>query len=606
MSDDLEPGVIDAELLRHLVLKQRPKGEAGRISGSVILEEVLVIRLDDLNILRIDNLWMMTSLVKLHLALNKIQKIENLDALVNLKELDLSFNYIEVIENLDNLTKLEIFTIYNNSISKVENMDSLVNLRLFSIGKNKLADWDNVIYLRRFSLLRTLNMDGNPCADIDGFAEFVYACLPKLVYYHYRYIHPRDKELAREKYSDTIAALEKTETEAQVHIEQQKEEEQKSELYSAAFVEQLDSDQLFNSLYEGDEEGKALLKIGDEAMELYNNHDEFCGLTQKLFELGLERHKIRLEEMQQFTKCVDEAKENNAQETEELMGNFFEKKALIFLDLKRVMKGMESSDIDVQSHYDQLDITAVEFHNLCETTETELMAAELILNNQLEKTNAAFERNLIELVSTFIKDAQAIFVECRNSQQIFNEQLSDCANRYLSNVITKVDDPKLRIPHELQQIMTDKEALNKATGGSHDYHTQIINGREDVLVKKAKKWASDMCADIHRERFIITQGKTLSGDILARGEPGYNTDVGITRNVLKPKRKLSEIDPEQVAVGTPMKQTKRDDIMKLLRLNYGEDWQTLLALLFYKNIIFAHCEKDNEGASGDKNEGGPI
>ncbi|XP_047109570.1 dynein regulatory complex subunit 3-like [Schistocerca piceifrons] len=456
MSDDLEPGVIDAELLRHLVLKQRPKGEAGRISGPVILEEVLVIRLDDLNILRIDNLWMMTSLVKLHLALNKIQKIENLDALVNLKELDLSFNYIEVIENLDNLTKLEIFTIYNNSISKVENMDSLVNLRLFSIGKNKLADWDNIVYLRRFSLLRTLNMDGNPCADIDGFAEFVYACLPKLVYYHYRYIHPRDKESAREKYSDTIVALEKTEAEAQVHIEQQREEEQKSELYSAAFVEQLDSDQLFNSLYEGDEEGKALLKIGDEALELYNK----------------------------------------------MMGNFFEKKALIFLDLKRVMKGMESSDIDVQSHYDQLDITAVEFHNLCETTETELMAAELILNNQLEKTNAAFERNLIELVSTFIKDAQAIFVECRNSQQIFNEQLSDCANRYLSNVITKADDPKLRIPCELQQIMTDKEALNKATGGSHDYHTQIINGREDVLVKKAKKWASDTCADIHREVHI--------------------------------------------------------------------------------------------------------
>jgi hypothetical protein len=96
------------------------------------------------DILKLDHLWMMTSLVKLKLGNNIIEKIEGLSSLVNLKELDLSFNNIEVIEGLEELVKLEVLTLFENRISKLENMETLVNLMIFSIGNNLIEDRDDV------------------------------------------------------------------------------------------------------------------------------------------------------------------------------------------------------------------------------------------------------------------------------------------------------------------------------------------------------------------------------------------------------------------------------------------------------------------------------
>ena len=58
------------------------------------------------NILKIDNLHGLLSLVKLQLDNNIIEKIENISHLTNLEWLDLSFNNIGTIEGLESLIKL--------------------------------------------------------------------------------------------------------------------------------------------------------------------------------------------------------------------------------------------------------------------------------------------------------------------------------------------------------------------------------------------------------------------------------------------------------------------------------------------------------------------
>lgn len=58
------------------------------------------------NILKVDNLDGLFSLVKLQLDNNIIEKIENISHLTNLEWLDLSFNNIQHIEGLDTLVKL--------------------------------------------------------------------------------------------------------------------------------------------------------------------------------------------------------------------------------------------------------------------------------------------------------------------------------------------------------------------------------------------------------------------------------------------------------------------------------------------------------------------
>lgn len=139
-------GSVTDLFILYIFCKTGPKDEAGRLFAEegVHLDEAPIVRLEFQNILRIDHLWMLTSLRKLTLAHNCIEKIENLERLTGLIELDLSFNYIEKIENLDALVNIEVFTLFHNKIRKLENMETLENLLVFSIGDNIIEDYKEV------------------------------------------------------------------------------------------------------------------------------------------------------------------------------------------------------------------------------------------------------------------------------------------------------------------------------------------------------------------------------------------------------------------------------------------------------------------------------
>lgn len=102
--DTIEPSVIDDEMLHKAVEEQGPKDEAGKIAKAegIDFSDVLSLRLDYKNVLKIDNLWCFKSLTKLQLDNNIIERIEGLDHLVNLVWLgtinDLS--YMSVVTRL--------------------------------------------------------------------------------------------------------------------------------------------------------------------------------------------------------------------------------------------------------------------------------------------------------------------------------------------------------------------------------------------------------------------------------------------------------------------------------------------------------------------------
>ncbi|VDK82341.1 unnamed protein product, partial [Dibothriocephalus latus] len=84
--------------------------------------------------------------------------LENLNRLKDLEYLNLALNNIETIENLEgceSLTKLDLTVNFIGDLTSVENLQNLENL--------------NELYLI-----------GNPCADYEGYREFVIATLPQL------------------------------------------------------------------------------------------------------------------------------------------------------------------------------------------------------------------------------------------------------------------------------------------------------------------------------------------------------------------------------------------------------------------------------------------
>ncbi|KDR09021.1 Leucine-rich repeat-containing protein 48 [Zootermopsis nevadensis] len=193
-------------------------------------------------------------------------------------------------------------------------MENLVNLMIFSIGNNQIKSRNDVIYLRQFPCLRSLNMAGNPCVENGDkdFQEYICAFLPKLTYYEYHIISAEERATAEISYRTILKRLEETEEKERQSRMEAEARAKEMAFHAEAFVENLDRDQLFNAMFENDANGKTLLTMGEAAMDVYNKfHDETMKVIHQLFKLGLEQHEIRQEEIRQYFKCVDAAKEEN-------------------------------------------------------------------------------------------------------------------------------------------------------------------------------------------------------------------------------------------------------------------------------------------------------
>ncbi|XP_037241934.1 dynein regulatory complex subunit 3 isoform X1 [Falco rusticolus] len=230
--NSIEPNVIDDEMVQKAIEEQYPEDKRKLAKREDInFKNVTELQLSFRNILQVDNLWQFENLTKLQLDNNVIEKIEALDSLVHLVWLDLSFNNIEVIEGLDTLVKLQDLSLYNNRISKIEHMDMLQELQIFSIGKNNLTTLQDVIYLRRFKNLRTLNLIGNPLCDDEQYTLFVVAHLPDLVYLDFRLVCDTMREVAVLKYQDLTELLESEEAQALAQLKEKQAKQKELEYH---------------------------------------------------------------------------------------------------------------------------------------------------------------------------------------------------------------------------------------------------------------------------------------------------------------------------------------------------------------------------------------
>lgn len=212
---------MDEDMLKLAVGEQGPQEEAGQLARQegILFKDVVSLRLDFQNILRIDSLWQFENLRKLQLDNNIIEKIEGLEHLVHLVWLDLSFNNIEAIEGLDTLVNLEDLSLFNNRITKIDSLDALVKLQVLSLGNNQIGNMMNIIYLRRFKDLRSLSLSGNPIAESEDYKMFICAYLPDLVYLDFRRIDDHMKELAESKHQYSIDELKHRENLIQARLD---------------------------------------------------------------------------------------------------------------------------------------------------------------------------------------------------------------------------------------------------------------------------------------------------------------------------------------------------------------------------------------------------
>ncbi|XP_005092481.1 dynein regulatory complex subunit 3 isoform X2 [Aplysia californica] len=488
--DTVEPSVIDEEMLQKAVEEQGPKDEAGKIAKKegINFADVLSLRLDFKNILKIDNLWEFTSLTKLQLDNNIIEKIEGFDVLVNLIWLDLSFNNIEVIEGLSSLTKLEDLTLYNNRISKIENLDSLTQLHVFSIGNNEIKDIKDILYLRKFPKLKTLNISNNPVCKEENFKQYVAAFLPNLDFLDYRLLDEQTKAAAYEKHQTQVEEQIDKDNKARLAAEEQDKREKEIQLHKEAYVEYLNTDKLYRDMYADDPEGVKLNYMPgvDEMLVVFK--ERIQSVCQQLFDFGLQEYEKRKAEVDMFWECVNEAKDENKEMGMKAIENFMAEKKQVFIELQH-MTDVKMVESKVQ-----------EYNNLVTGLWDKLMGLELQLVDQLEEVIKDFERNMQDLVSVFLENVQAYLTQAREHENAHNEKMLECASSTLEKAAKNELDEDM--PDDLKMLLVDKDTVQNAVTTSHDVHLLKIDNKEDDIVTRINNWLKGMMDTIHQEEEI--------------------------------------------------------------------------------------------------------
>lgn len=332
-----------------------------------------------------------------------------------------------------------------------------------------------------------MNLEGNPITENSNFRLYIAAFLPQLKYYEYKILKEDERDNGKENYFRELRELNENEKE-EIYEREKTSKELKDEIkLSECFVEHLNENQLFESLFVGDNDGKSLLMIGQDATDLVNEYRlESFNLTQKIYLLGLEKHEERFKEIKEFEDAVDEAKVETQVFGQQIIDEFLQKKCDIFKRSKEAI-GINNEE------YQEI---SKEFSEFIDKTWTCLMESEIQLFERIEEANANFGVVIQEMMNEFIEKAQAFFVQLRDSEYGFCDSIQEAVTRFISMrmVLTTSD---LNVPDELKECMEDKDAIINLVAGMRDFHTQVIDSREDKLSQRAKGWVTELKTKLH-------------------------------------------------------------------------------------------------------------
>ncbi|XP_058509505.1 dynein regulatory complex subunit 3 [Solea solea] len=498
--DKSEPILMSDEILQKAVDEQTPQNHAGRVDKAEgkHFNDVLKIRLEYLNILKISHLRDFTSLTRLDLNNNLIERIEGLDHLLNLTWLNLSFNRIKKIEGLESLRKLELLNLSDNKISVVENMDELEKMTNFSFANNLLEQLDSVLYLKKFKNLFTLNLYGNPVSKEDDYTLFIAAHFPNLMFLDYRLLNEKTKKEASIKYYCVTEETRHEELQKQQVLDAEKRQKAELQLHTDAFVEFLNGSYLFKSMVKDDPEAETLHCVAGVAPLLQTFEQQMVALCVQLFEAGMAEHKQREAEVNSFLSGQTQAVTDYQQRAAQILAEFEQQHKEMLLELQQ-LSDPDIVEVKVSHHSNEIE-------QLC----TGLMSLEFQLVSQLEEIIKKLEINISDMVANFTESVQGIFAQCRELQDNYHRKVHEIAVATLKKVA--MDNRDEDMPDEVRMLFMDKDTVMDALATAHDNHLQKINDRETQLVTRVDAWRVALIKEIQDKE--LKRNRACVSDIL--------------------------------------------------------------------------------------------
>ncbi|XP_028629124.1 protein tilB homolog [Grammomys surdaster] len=142
------------------------------------------------------------SLEELSLHQQEIERLEHIDKWCrDLKILYLQNNLIGKIENVGKLKKLEYLNLALNNIERIENLEGCEWLTKLDLTVNFIGELSSVKTLTHNIHLKELFLMGNPCADFEGYRQFVVVILQQLKWLDGKEIERSERIQALQNYA---------------------------------------------------------------------------------------------------------------------------------------------------------------------------------------------------------------------------------------------------------------------------------------------------------------------------------------------------------------------------------------------------------------------
>lgn len=134
------------------------------------------------------------------------------------------------------------------------------------------------------------------------------------------------------------------------------------------------------------------------------------------------------------------------------MENFLEKKAEIFYRVRKHQEQLDNNEMTMDEYLDKVDVLSDEYNQLIHQIWKVLMKLEMTLYEQLEEAVQTFDHTLTEMINTFVENAQGFFTQMRTLESSYTENITECANRYLTTLNIERMEHEVEIPEEIKDV----------------------------------------------------------------------------------------------------------------------------------------------------------
>lgn len=484
--DVVEPQVISEELLIEGVEEPvRPDGEPWE---PIDFPGVTSLRLSFQNIIEVSNLNNFDQLLTLRLDNNIIDKIANLGHLQQLTWLDLSFNNIREIEGLEDLHNLLDLSLYHNQIEEIKGrLDGCPNLNILSLGHNNIKDLKQIDYLREFTNLRCVCLDGNKVCQHDSYNQHVLAYLPTLKYLDYMLIDRKAITQAQEGYNlEELTEVREREQAEQAKQKSKKEKQAVLEKLKTSFLDC--TEDLFEEMFskQVEPENVLVLQCYQGLKEDYRDKltEEIKGLRTRMEE----KNEVRLKKVAGFERSVYAAEKDSEEEAFQAVRDFksLKKKVLSQIDREEGMK----SEVDemIKQLMDQL--AGLENH---------LMANEIQLQESIEEALSDFEAKISDLVKGMSDNGADFFRRLEELEKGFFTGVTDGANTEIEHFAQTQESAMADTDANKARFLGNREEMNQALANFTEAHTSLIQNKDDYMQNQMISWNKSFF-EKHRER----------------------------------------------------------------------------------------------------------